>query len=1037
MAESRPRVFTIPSSAPFLPTLAGALLHGQLIADFAPHNDPLALADATIYLPTRRAARAFGFVLLDRLGANAMLLPRILPLGDIDEDELAFAEEVHAEGLLPGIPASHRKLVLAKLVCEWAKSLSGAISGPNSPLAVTPATSLVLADELGRVFDDLTLGGISFEQFEEIIPDYLDKYWDLSRKFLRIVREQWPAFLAEKNFLDLTVRCDNLLARETARLATLSGGPVIAAGSTGTLPSVAKLLAAIANRPNGAVVLPGLDQMLDDPSFDLIDGGKNIDPSQGHPQFGLKRLLSELHVERADVVPLAEPSIPSRERLLSEAFRPAATTDRWTLGGSSSAYGDDAFSNITVIEAADPHEEALAIAVYLREVLEIEGQYAALITPDRALARRVAAELTRWEIAVDDSAGTPLPETEAGCFARLTATVVAERLAPVPLIAFLRHPLSGLTEDVSAIDALQVGVLLGPRPAPGAKGLQSAIENRSIAKFHPNDPRAKLTPADWAAAALLARRIEKSLSPLFVFDENQTWPLKKLLEAHRKALQTSGLDLEEAARPDVQKLAKTFEELIAASVNAFDVSLSDYADAFGELIAAETLHPPFEAHARIRILGPLEARLMTFDRVVLGGLNEGIWPRENRTDAFLNRPMRRALKLNLPERFIGLAAHDLVQAMGTREVVLTRARRQTGAETVASRFWQRIAAVAPTKAWTSACHRGRALITLADRIDSPEMSKDQIERPAPKSPRPAPRPPAHARPTRLSVTEIADLVRDPYTIYARYILSLIPLEEIDADPGAADRGIILHEALACFAREFPEDFPKNATAELLKLGEAAFKAYQDFPGALAVWWPRFKRVAQWFANEEKERREAITSLLAEIRGEISFDIAGKPFTLSARADRIDLFKDGSIGVVDYKTGEVPTLRQAIAGLAPQLPLEAAIACEGGFKELGARKTISDIAFIKLSGGNPAGEIKSLNPGGAVGRTKTLLEKHRIKTCDDLAAFALARLKTLLTNYADERTPYLSIPRPKWRLRYGKYDHLARIKEWSEMDGGGE
>jgi ATP-dependent helicase/nuclease subunit B len=1037
MAESRPHLFTIPPSASFLPTLAGALLHGQLIADFAPHNDPFVLADTTIYLPTRRAARAFGLALLERLGADAMLLPRILPLGDIDEDELAFTEEIHSEGILPAIPASHRKLVLARLVREWAKSLSSAINDPNSPIAATPATSLALADELARVFDDLTLAGISFEQFEEIIPDYLDKYWDLSRKFLRIVREQWPAFLAEKNFLDAAVRRDNLLARETARLATLSGGPVIAAGSTGTLPSVVKLLAAIANRPNGAVVLPGLDTMLDDPSYDLIDGGKNIDPSQGHPQFGLKRLLRELHVKRADVVSLAEPSIASRERLLSEAFRPAATTDRWNIGGSSSAYGDDALSNITVVEAADSHEEALTVAVYLREVLEMEGQHAALITPDRALARRVAAELTRWGIAVNDSAGTPLSETEAGRFARLTATVVAERLAPVPLVAFLRHPLSDLTEDVREIDALQLGVLLGPRPAPGAKGLRGAIETRSVGKFHSNDPRAKLTPADWAAAASLAGRIEKALSPLSVLDENRAWPLQKLLEAHRKVLQASGLDSEKADRPDVRKLAEAFDELTAASVNAFDVSLPEYADAFGELIAAETLHPPFEANAHIRILGPLEARLMTFNRVVLGALNEDTWPRENPTDAFLNRPMRRALKLNLPERFIGLAAHDFVQAMGTREVVVTRARRQAGAETVASRFWQRIAAVAPAKAWASACQRGMALIALANRVDSPDKSKTQIERPTVRPQRPAPRPPADARPIRLSVTEIADLVRDPYTIYARHILSLIPLEEIDADPGAADRGVILHEALARFVRKFPKDFPENAAAELFQLGEAAFKAYQDFPSTPAVWWPRFQRVAHWFVSEERERRKAITSLFAEIRGEISFDIAGKSFTLSARADRIDLFKDGSIGVVDYKTGEVPTLRQAIAGLAPQLPLEAAIMREGGFKEIGESKSITDIIVIRLSGGNPAGEVKSLKPSEATGRVKTLLEKHKITTCDDLAAFALARLKTLLANYANEKTPYLSIPRPKWRLRYGKYDHLARIKEWSETAGGSE
>ncbi len=1029
MAESRSRVFTIPLSTPFLPTLANALLDGRLIPGFKPRNDPLALADATIYLPTRRAARAFGLALLETLRSNATLLPRILPLGDVDEDELAFVQETTFAKLLPAIPASHRRLVLAKLVYGWAQSLTVGLGDHDLIFAATPGSSLILADELARVFDDLTFAGVSFEQHEEIIPDHFDKYWELSGQFLRIIREQWPAFLAEKNLLDPTVRREKLLADETVRLVAGNGGPVIAAGSTGTLPSVAKLLTAIASRPNGAVVLPGLDQALDESSFDFIDGNKNVDPSQGHPQFGLKRLLGELGIKRTDVIPLAKPFIPSRERILSEAFRPAATTDRWNVGERDA---EQAFSDITVIEAADPREEALAVAIDLRATLETEAKQTALVTSDRALARRVAAELTRWGIAVDDSAGIPLSETEAGRFASLAATVAAERLAPIPLIAFLRHPLSSFAKDKKAIDALEVGVLLGPRPAPGAQSLARAIKSGKISNFHPTNPKSRLTPADWDAAADLATRIEKVLSPLSTFHKCRPSPFQKILEAHRGVLQACGLDLEKGERPDIRKIADAFKELVAVSADAFDLGLSDYASAFGELIAAQALRLPLGATTRIRILGPLEARLMTFDRIILGGLNEGTWPRETRTDAFLNRPMRRALNLNLPERFIGLAAHDLVQAMGTTEVVLTRARRQAGTETVASRFWQRIAAVVPATAWDAACRRGSALIALAKRLDLPEGAKD-----FPRIERPAPRPPASYRPRRLSVTEIADLVRDPYTIYARHILRLFPLEEIDADPGAVDRGTALHDALAEFTREFPKALPKDAITELLKFGRTAFDRYQEYPGAVAVWWPRFERVVYWFADWEKERRKTIKSLLAEIRGEISFDIAGSPFVLSARADRVELFRDGSIGVLDYKTGETPTLPQAISGLAPQLPLEAAILREGGFKEVGAAKDIGDISVVKLSGGIPAGEMKSLNPEQAKGKTKALLEKHGIVNGNNLATFCLARLKTLLASYADEETPYLSVPRPKWRLRYGKYDHLARIKEWSETGGGGE
>jgi ATP-dependent helicase/nuclease subunit B len=439
---------------------------------------------------------------------------------------------------------------------------------------------------------------------------------------------------------------------------------------------------------------------------------------------------------------------------------------------------------------------------------------------------------------------------------------------------------------------------------------------------------------------------------------------------------------------------------------------------FAELIAEPPVRPPFDPLARIRILGPLEARLLSVDRVIVGGLNEGTWPPEARADAFLNRPMRRELGLDLPERRIGLNAHDLVQAMGAREVVLTRARRQAGAETVASRFWQRIVAVTPSQAWSDACTRGQTFIDFAQALDRPKGKPKAAAKPAP-------RPPRAARPKRLSVTEIGDLVRDPYTIYARHVLKLFPLEGIDADPGAAERGNVLHEALAAFAKAYPEKMPADGFSRLLAHGREAFKAYADFPGTSAVWWARFERVARWFAGEEIERRKRIVRTLAEIRGKIEFPVEGEPFTLAARADRIDLFTDGSAAVVDYKTGAAPSIKEMRVGLAPQLPLEAAIARAGGFANVPRGTSVSEIAVVRLSGGNPAGEVRAFVPG------------NPFKSCDELADFNLARLKDLLAAFAHEEQPYHPIPRPKWRLRYGKYDHLARIAEWSASGGEDE
>ncbi|HXY89956.1 MAG TPA: double-strand break repair protein AddB, partial [Xanthobacteraceae bacterium] len=611
MADSL-RLYTIPASAPFLPTLAASLLDGRLVPGYAPRHDPLALADATVYLPNRRAARAFGLALLAALGKDATILPRILPLGDIDEEALAFSEAADAAELSPAIEPARRRLVLARLVLQWTRQLTEAAGTPEPLIATTPAAAIALADQLTHLFDDITLADIPFEAIGRAVPQSLDQYWEVSRKFLEIAHGGWSDFLREQNLLDPAMRRDKLLAREAERLAKDDGGPVIAAGSTGSLPMVANMLGVIARRKNGAVVLPGLDNNLNDESFDALDGGKSadgvaIEGSPGHPQFGLRRLLARIGAKRADAVSLAEAQRPEREKIIAEAFRPAATTDRWGAGAAMSAA--DPLSGLTFVEAAEPREEALAIALALRETLEAKGATAAFITPDRALARRVAAELTRWDIAVDDSAGVPLADTEAGRLARLVANAAAEGLAPVPLLALLRHPLSRFAAESKAIDALERAVLRGPRPAAGAAGLARAVEDQRRAEPHPFDPRARLRPDDWESAARLAEHAGAALAPLTALAAKPS-PMTALLAAHRQALRAAGADLEQSGREDAAALVEAFDKLGAAAANAFDLALDDYAETFGALIAEPPVRPPLDPLAPIRILGPLEARLL-------------------------------------------------------------------------------------------------------------------------------------------------------------------------------------------------------------------------------------------------------------------------------------------------------------------------------------------------------------------------------------------------------------------------------------------
>jgi ATP-dependent helicase/nuclease subunit B len=734
----------------------------------------------------------------------------------------------------------------------------------------------------------------------------------------------------------------------------------------------------------------------------------------------LKRLIERIGVARGDVQPLGKGGA-GREAFLSEAFRPAATTDRWRDHGAAS----DALVGMALIEAADSREEALALAVAMREALETKAE-AALITPDRALARRVAAELRRWEIAVDDSGGVALPDSDAGRFARLVAHVVAEDFAPLPLLALLRHPMNALGER-RGVDALEIAVLRGPRPAAGAAGLKRALADTRAAaaenKLHWRDARARLREWQWERAIELADRLAAALDPLCRQADKGPISLVELFAAHRAALEKLGFDFSRREPADVRALAEAFERFHEAASHAEPLSLNDYADVFDQLLAGEPpVRPPFDRRARLRILGPLEARLLSCDLVLLGGLNEGTWPPETHTDAWLNRPMRRSLKLDLPERRIGLNAHDFVQAVSAARVIISRAKKQDGVETVASRFLQRLSAIAPQRAFEEARERGRRYVALSHELERAE----RIE----PAKRPAPKPPAEARPSRLSVTEIETLIRDPYSIYARHVLKLFPLEEIDADPGAAERGTIIHDAFARFAEGFSDAMPSDALHELIERGKEAFAGLTDYPGLRAIWWPRFVRAAEWFVGRESEFRRETARTLAEQSGKIELVAGGRTFTLTARADRIDLRRDGSVAIFDYKTGQPPGLKETFIGLTPQLPLEAAIVKAGGFEGVPRDARIADIVVVRLSGGHPPGDDRSFSPEKTTGQNKTLAEKLRLASCDDLADAARAGLERLLASYAAADFPYLSIPRPKWRGRFGEYDHLARIREWS-------
>jgi ATP-dependent helicase/nuclease subunit B len=569
-------------------------------------------------------------------------------------------------------------------------------------------------------------------------------------------------------------------------------------------------------------------------------------------------------------------------------------------------------------------------------------------------------------------------------------------LAPVPLLAALKHPLAagGLApEEFRELARRLEGRIRGPRPAPGLAGLRSALGDKApeLRRF--------------------IDRIEICLGELPGLLARGDISVVELASAHIAAAERlahtnlPGHDASGVARlwrDAAGEVAAGFcHDLLDAARDFPSLPGRHYPALFEALSGRTVVRPAYGRHPRLAIWGRVEARLQQADLVVLGGLNEGTWPGAVPTDPWMSRQMRREFGIPLPERAIGIAAHDFAQALGAPEVALTRAARHEGVPTVPSRWLLRLDAVLRTVGLEGGLGPDPEIEAAATASDQPAE-----RRPLPA---PAPRPPLAARPRRLAVTDIETWRRDPYAIYAKHILKLRALEELDADPDRADLGIAIHKALAEFVRRHPRALPAHAEAELLEIGRAAFGALLSRPGAWAFWWPRFTRIAAWFVAEERVRRTGLVESLSEVRGELVVPAPGGPFTITAIADRIDRLASGELALIDYKTGAVPKKQEIDAAIAVQLPLEGAIAEAGGFGIPGA--PVAALDHWRLGGGNPAGKCEpTSNEPGA------------------LVAHVLGAVSLHIARYDNPAMPYRPVPIAKWRPRYSDYAHLERLLE---------
>jgi ATP-dependent helicase/nuclease subunit B len=1042
MAEATaPRLFNIPAGRPFLRELAEAILAGRVPGTGHGAPTSLDLPKTLLLLPTRRACKAMQEAFLDVSAGRALLLPRIRPIGDTDEDAslIASGDESWVGGkeamdVAPAMDGIERHLILTSLVLKWIEQRQASLSVAGGeaeeretlPGAETPAQASALARGLARLMDMVETEGADLSKLVDLAPAMFSEQWRQTVDFLNILSNVWPAILAASGKLSPAGRRNWLLALQAGQwMDKPPTGPVIVAGVTGSIPATAKLMQVVAGLPQGAVVLAGLDRTLDDASWAAVHPG-----SPSHPQFRLATLLAGMRVARSAVTDLTPTD--DRQRLIGEALRPAATTAAW---GDIRARLDAskvraALAGISRLDAASPEDEAEAVALIMRRAADRPNVSTALVTPDRILARRVAVRLSSWGISIDDSAGRPLSKTPPGVLFDLIVSVLATDFAPAPLMALLKHPLTrlGLTVPEARRGArmLELRALRRPNLGAGLASLRKLLADKPETP-DPDDHEphhraiSGMSDRDTLLARAVLDKLELAMAPLQALASATTvHPLATLLEAHIATAELVATDetgsFDALWAESAGEAASTYlAHLASAGSNGLAVTLAAYPELYRSLVATETVRAARTSHPNLTILGPFEARLLQPDIVILGGLNDGVAPEIAEPDPWLNRPMLAELGLPQPETRIGDAAHDFAQLLSAKTVYLTRAVKRDGAPTVASRWLLRLDAVLAglgidgaftgdhREPWLAWAQNQKALANFSPR------------------PAPAPRPPLAARPRQLSVTRIEHWMANPYAIFARDILRLEPMPDLGGAPEASVRGRIIHQALHRFAMAHPGALPEDIAAALIAESDSGMRRLAAHPRVAAFWRPRFARFAQWFAGTEATRRAGIAQTRSELSGAIALIAPGGPFRLTARADRIDVLQGGGLVITDYKTGAIPNDNRVNAGLAPQLPLEAAIAAEGGFEGI-APGAVTLLRFIAATGGEPPGVDHPV----------------RAENVTALAKTTIAGLQRLIARFDDTATPYSSLRRPSFATtaRYDDYAHLARVKEWSLLTEGG-
>lgn len=972
MFSDRPaaRLFAMPPGADFAASLVAGL------RDRLGAHQPEAMARVHLYVNSARMKAQ-----VEEAFANGPpgFLPQIRLITQFAAEDMPLTNVA---------PALRRRLELRELVARLVQT-----TPDLAPASAVPDLTVSLAALLEEMEDE----GVSPQALLSLDTTDASGHWQQALRFLSILTQFTETDSAEAPSPARFLRHHASAVIQRWQAAP-PAHPVIVAGSTGSRGTTAMIMQAVARLPQGALVLPGFDWHQPHIWPRLMEFGGVHD----HPQFRYAALLDALNVTPGEVQDWGGPITPAqaaRNKLVSLSLRPAPVTHEWRNTPPDFTDIALATAGMSLLKADNPRHEAQAISLAMRDALE-QGRTVALITPDQNLTRLVHAALDRWQITPDASIGGRLSQMPPGQLMRLILRAMDDRRQTRDIIVLLKHPLVARGGDRGTHIDLTRRFEIWAR-AKSLAHVTTADLQRWLGKLGPDlAKKASVWVTYWARA-------------LFEWPSAEPAPLSTRLARHlalAKALVAGPFSQDGSelfAKQSGQELARFVTELAAEAAHSGPLRGAEYADLIEDFLSRIEARDAVTAREDVKIWGTLEARVQSADLVILGGLNQNVWPEQPGADPWLNRAMRQEAGLRLPDRAIGLSAHDYQQAIAARHVILSRSLRDDEAETIPSRWLNRLdnllsgLSTPASEALKQMVERGDFWANLARGVDMPATA-------AAAAPRPAPAPPVKARPRQLSVTDIQKLIRDPYHIYARKILRLRPLNPIVARPDPRYRGIVLHHVFEALVDSL--DFASvsdTLRGDALEIAQAVLDKHVPWPEARVMWRARLDPVLDGFVLDEV-RRQAEGRVLAKERGG-SLYLGGLDFTLTAKADRIDEGPDGRAVIYDYKSS-VPTA-PVVKHFDKQLMLEALILEAGGFEGLPPLE-VAQTAYIPLT-----------KPQGA---------QPRPISEEGLTA-ERARLEALLAAFFDPDKGYGALRAMK-SLTYGSdYAHLARHGEWDETD----